>query len=568
MLAGKLKEAKGLRLILGYFGLFMIVEGLVTIFPLAILAFYRNEWECYLDFLVPGVGSMALGALIFLMTTAFRKKGKLQKNEDSLLLVLLWISALAIGALPFYLTQFPILNNNNDSINLGMSYTESFFEATSGYSTTGLTVIPQKVYLSGLDSSDYGWSHVFLFHRAIMQFVGGAGLVLLVASIISSKNNFKLFFAEGHNDRLLPNLGKNAKLIFGIYSGWIFVGSVALWLAGMTPFDAFCHATAALATGGFGTRADSLAYYSSNAYQSLSNGNLLYTGNGLAIEGITCLLMIAGQTNFVLHTLLLTGKIKELSRDIEIKTATFVIIVATIITTLVTYNEHVNYYDYLEDMSIWTSLRYNFFNVVSTVTTTGFTNFPSMAYLGHFTIFISIIIMSIGGGMGSTAGGLKQYRVALLAKEFSSSFKNRYSSERFLHTNTIVRMGQVKEIEADEVKEATDYSILYIAFTLLGAIALLCLKDVKDIINAEEAAYEWSSALSSAGITVIDFADYKASNGTIHYDALLWLLTTAMFLGRLEILPVFYALKRIFVTPIENIQKHLQKKKHSKSMEE
>ncbi len=568
MLKGKLKEAKGLRLILGYFGLFMIVEGLVTIFPLVILAFYHNEWECYLDFLVPGVGSMALGSLIFLMTTAFRKKGKLQKNEDSLLLVLIWISALAIGALPFYLTQFSILNNNNDAINLGMSYTESFFEATSGYSTTGLTVIPQKVYLSGLDSSDYGWSHVFLFHRAIMQFVGGAGLVLLVASIISSKNNFKLFFAEGHNDRLLPNLGKNAKLIFGIYSGWIFVGSVALWLAGMTPFDAFCHATAALATGGFGTRADSIAYYSSSAYQSLTNGNLLYTGNGLAIEGITCLLMIAGQTNFVLHTLLLTGRIKELSKDIEIKTATFVIIVATIITTLVTYNEHVNYYEYLEDMSIWTSLRYNFFNVVSTVTTTGFTNFPSMAYLGHFTIFISIIIMSIGGGMGSTAGGLKQYRVALLAKEFSSSFKNRYSSERFLHTNTIVRMGQVKEIEADEVKEATDYSILYIAFTLLGATALLCLKDVKDAINAEEAAYEWSSALSSTGITVIDFADYKASNGIIHYDALLWLLTTAMFLGRLEILPIFYALKRILVTPIESIQKHLQKKKHLKSMEE
>ncbi len=555
-----LKEAKGLRLILGYFGLFMIVEGLVTVFPLAILAFYPKEWECYLDFVIPAAGYVIVGALISLFTIAFRKKGKLQKNEDSLLLVLLWISALIAGAFPFYLTSFQEINNGNAAINLGMSFTDSFFESTSGYSATGLTVFPEKAFLTGVDSSSYGWAHVFLFHRAIMQFVGGVGLVLLVASVISSKNNFKLFFAEGHNDRLLPNLGKNAKLIFGIYFGWIVVGSLALWAAGMTPFDSFCHATAALATGGFSTRYQSVMFYSTTTYSSFANGNLLYTGNALAIEGITCVLMLAGATNFVLHTLLLTGKIKNFSKDIEIKTAAALIIFSTIVTALVTFNEHTYYYDEQEAISIWLSLRYNFYNIVSSVTTTGFTNFPSLHYLGHFSVFIALIGMSIGGGMGSTGGGLKQYRFALLFKEFSSSFKNRYSSDRYLHTNTITRLGQTKEIDQDEVKEATDYSILYIGFLILGIVALLCLRNV----DLEEASYEWGTSLSGTGITIIDFASYKEENGLVHYNTLLWLLDVAMLLGRLEILPAFYGIRRLFVTPIDDLKKHHQKKKRLK----
>ena len=136
------KEAKGLRLVLGYFGLFMIVEGFVTLFPLTILAFYPQEWECYLDFLVPGGGYIGLGFLLWLFTIAFYKNGKLGKNEDALLLVLLWISAFVIGAFPFWLTKFGVLNHQNPAINLNMSFTEAFFESTSGYSATGLTVLP------------------------------------------------------------------------------------------------------------------------------------------------------------------------------------------------------------------------------------------------------------------------------------------------------------------------------------------------------------------------------------------------------------------------------------------
>lgn len=558
------KEAKGLRLIIGYFGLFLVVAGLVTIFPLFILAFYPQEWECYMDFLLPGGASIIVGLLLYLLTIAFREKGKLEKNEDSVLLVLLWLAALAIGALPFFLTRYPFLNNDNLDINLDMSYTESFFEATSGYSTTGLTVLPTKVFLTGVDSSDYGWSHVFLFHRAIMHFVGGIGLVLIVASVISSKNNFKLFFAEGHNDRLLPNLGRNAKLILGIYSCWVAVGSLALWLAGMTPFDSFCHSVAALATGGFSTRANSLMFYSSETYMSFSNGNLLYTGNGLAMEIITEVLMIAGATNFVLHTFILTGKLKSFFKDAEVKTSAFIIIVAAILTTLMTFVEHSYYYEGMETISIWTSLRYNLYNIITCITTTGFTNYPSVQYLGHFAIFVALIVMSIGGGMGSTSGGLKQYRLSLLAKEFSATFKNRNASKRYEHSVTVTRLGQTKEVDQESLSEATNYLIVYTSVVLLGGFSLLCLRN----INLEEALFEWGVALSSAGITIIDFAAYKVENGLVQYNVLIWLLSLAMFLGRMEIMPLLYAIRGVVQMPFEEMAKHRQKKKIMKNMQE
>ena len=559
------KEAKGLRLVLGYFGLFMIVEGFVTLFPLTILAFYPQEWECYLDFLVPGGSYIGLGFLLWLFTIAFYKNGKLGKNEDALLLVLLWISAFVIGAFPFWLTKFGVLNHQNPAINLNMSFTEAFFESTSGYSATGLTVIPETVFLTGVDSSSYGWAHVFLFHRTIMQFIGGVGLVLLVASVISSKNNFKLFFAEGHNDRLLPNLGRNAKLIFGIYFGWIAAGTLALWTAGMTPFDAFCHSTAALATGGFSTRSNSIMFYSSETYMGFGNGNLLYTGNGLIIEGITLVLMIAGATNFVLHTFLLSGKIKHFAKDVEIQTALFLIIVCTIFTSVVTFQEHsYTYSDSIDHIDFWTSLRYSVFNIVSSITTTGFTNFPSITYLGHFSVFVGLVVMTIGGGMGSTAGGLKQYRVALLLKEFRWSFKYKNSSDRYLNVKSVTRLGQKKEVDDGSIFEATNYTVLYVTFLVLGTFTLLCLKNT----TLEDSIYEWGTSLSGTGISIMDFVAYKGDAGVGYYNGLLWALDVAMLLGRLEILPVFYALNRFFVVPLENAAKKHQANKAKRSLME
>lgn len=553
------KTVKGFPLILGYFGLFLVLEGVVTIFPLAILLFYPGEWMCYLDFLVPGLSAMALGFLLVLLFLVGRKKGRLAKHEDSVLLVLIWLSAFAIGALPFYLTGVPSLNGGDSNMSLGMSYTESFFEATSGYTTNGMSLVPSSMYLVGVDSVDYPCSHIFLFHRAFMQFTGGVGLVLLVTSLISSDNSFKLFFAEGHNDRLLPNASRNAKLIFGIYSAWVAFGTLALWLAGMAPFDAFCFSVASLATGGFSSREGSLTYFASESYE----GNMLYKGNIYAMEAVTCLLMLAGAMNFVLHTFLLKGKWKDFFKDIEIKVVIFILIVCTLLGALATYldasvykESYLTAYYGSEGISFWQSLRYSFFSMVTSISTTGHVNYSDVRMLGHFAVFLSILVMSVGGGMGSTAGGLKQFRVGILAKELRFKIKNDATSDRLLKPNTYYRLGQEERVEEDVLHEAIDYSSLYLVFLFVGSLSLLLLQD----LDIEESIYMWSTSITSQGVSIISFTGYKAAHSLVQYDSLVWILSFAMFIGRLEIYPLINAIRHVSVEFVQSIGDKMRKR--------
>lgn len=551
------KSATGIRLILGYLGLSMVGEGLVSLFPLAILLFYPQEWAIYLDFLVPSGTAMVLGFLLWLSTLAGRKAGKLARNEDAVLLTLLWIMAFALGAFPFYLTKFPALNGGDSALDLGVSYSESFFEATSGYTATGLTVMPTKLFLTGVDSSPYPAAHVFLFHRAWMQFIGGVGLVLLITSLISSKNNFKLFFAEGHNDRLIPNIGRNAKVLFGIYAILILIGSISLWLAGMTPFDAVCHSIGGIATGGFSTRFNSIEFYSTTAYSSLDKGNLVYTGNAIAIEIVTEFIMLAGATNFVLQTFVVRGQWNKYRKDIEVRTMFILVVTLSLFAALSTYLQG-NVYRIGEPLDFVTSLRYNTFYIISSISTTGFMN-HSLPALGHMTIMLGVLAMAIGGGMGSTAGGLKQYRVAILIKQFAWSIKNRDLSPRYRVPRNHVRLGEVRPIDAKTTAEALSYLVTYLCFSLFGIMALLFCPNV----GYEAAVHEWSTALAGQGADLLDLFSYRANNPLEAYNSVLWILNVGMLLGRLEIIPVLMAIRHVTFDAAEGFLQKRRMKKHA-----
>lgn len=549
-------EAKGYRLVFGYLGIFLAFEGLVTFVPLSLLAFYPREYECWLDYAIPGIVAILIGALLYGLLLGGRPKARFAKNEDSLLLILLWLSAILIGALPFYLSQFSILSYGNSSVSLGLNFTESIFESTSAYSTTGLTVFPNEAFLTGPDSSAYVCAHVYLFHRAFMQFVGGVGLVLIVASAISDRYNLKLYFAEGHNDRLMPNLGRSAKLIFGIYFGLVVVGAFSLWLAGMTPFDAICHSASAISTGGFGTRSANVAFYQTSAFA----GNGVMGGNSLAIEVILMALMLAGATNIVLHTFLLTGKIRKYLQDIEVRLAFFIVVFFTILSTLSTL--------YLFDdgittgLNFWASLRYSVFNVVSSLTTTGFSNYadfhalPSAGFsqysgivpLGEAAVFISIVLMTIGGGVGSTGGGIKQYRIGLMLKECRWSAQYKHSSSRTINPHPVTRLGETKEVDREAADESRNYVVLYLIFLTVGSLATMLLP----LITCEQGLYQFASALSDSGLSIVDFFAYKAAS-LPGYLGLLWILTAGMFFGRLEILPAYFGMSRLVGDPLEKL---------------
>jgi len=565
----KKAPAKGFRLIFGYLGLFLAFEGVVILFPLLTLIFYPGEWKVLLDFIIPAVFDIGVGILLYKLLVSGREKMRFKPKEDAVLLVLIWLGAILSGALPFFLTQFAFLNFGDANASLGMSFSESFFEATSGFTTTGLTLFPKTAYLDGTISSPlgvdscstYGYSHVFLFHRAFMQFIGGVGLVLLLTSIIASRQNFKLYFAEGHNDQIVPNLAKSAKIIFAVYFGWVVVGSLGLWLAGMPPFEAICTSMGCLGTGGFSTRSESIYFFSKMMPLGEVTNFSYVVKSGLGIEIITCVLMLAGATSLVLHTFALRGKFKDFFGDIEVVLAGALLVIGIVIcSTSITY-----LYDEGQGLDFLTSLRYGSYFTVTSLTTSGYANFPSILKLGPVCYLMGWILMTIGGGMGSTAGGIKQYRIGLLGKEFYWFLRYHDTSDRTISPRVVRRLGIVKQVDDGAVKEARNYTLLVLVFFVVGTVALLFFPSLPGLSQPEwfqRCFYEFMNGFTSEGMSSMDYVAYKAAYPGA-YNGFIWILTMAMFFGRLEIIPIIFALWRFIVDPIREMRLNAKKARPS-----
>ena len=224
------------RAILGYTGLICLISGLVIISPLLALVAYPEELPLAWGFLVPGaiLGVVGLGLWQLL---APKKATSLTLQEGSVIVVLAWLVAILVGTVPFMTIQ-------------GLNFTQAMFESTSGWTTTGLSVVDVTKA-----------SRLILLYRSIIELFGGAGLAIITLSAIAGPAGSGLTSAEGRSEQLVPNVRRSAKLVLAIYTGYNIVGTIALKLAGMNWFDAVNHAFAALSTGGFSTRAESIAYW-------------------------------------------------------------------------------------------------------------------------------------------------------------------------------------------------------------------------------------------------------------------------------------------------------------------
>jgi len=563
--------ARGWRLIAGYLGAFLMLIGAIVLIPMFMMIFFPRESAAWASFLITGSSAIIIGFLVYFFCLAGAEKGKLEKHQDSLLLVLLWLMALVVGAFPFFLHGY---------LSPGAykySFFEGLFESTSGFTTTGLTVYRHYLdcYMDtsgewheitiGVDPAVISASisancpHIFIFYRSVLHFFGGVGLVLIAASAISDAHGLKLYTAEGHNDKLLPNLKKSSRLILTIYAGYILAGTIALWLFGMDWFDALQHSVAALATGGLSSRSTSFYYFLNpdtlssykQAYAGISSGcifsnlsgfNGIMPINTMGMEIVGVILMLLGATNFVIHTELFTAKFKQLFRDIEIRLVLFLFAIGVPLMLLGTLTQ----WSGDGTIGFGTALRYAIFQFVSCLTTTGFSNVKTILYLGPSVLFLSVITMNIGGGMGSTAGGLKQYRTAICLKDVWLEIRYHSSSKHILNPKPFYRFGVKRQLGDAEFKDASRYSIVYVGVILFGAVIIALLPT----ITFDQAIYEVSSAISSAGNSMIDFLAYSAeaaAAGRIYsYNILLVILVVYMFLGRLEILPVFYAASYVF----------------------
>lgn len=524
------KEVTGIRLVLGYLGIFLIFVGLLTCVPLIALIWYKSEYTVYLNFVIPAGINVVLGLLLYFIFIFKRKKGKIKKFQDSMLLVLIWLAAIITGALPFVFAKY--------FQGMQMSFSEGFFEAASAYTTTGLTVFKDYV-----DITDAIAPHVYTLHRSWMQFVGGVGLVLLLASVLGNQANLPLYLSEGHSDKLLPSLGRSAKLIAGIYVFYNILGSLGLWLCGLDWFDAINTSMCALSGGGMSPQSENIAAY--NKFEGSKELNGVLPVNPIAIQSVVMVLVIFASISFVLHTFLLKGRFRDFLKDSEIKfaIANFCIIYIVLVFSSFFSYANINSVRYFNEEGVRLSFNALFYYINST-TNSGFMNttLPEMVNMGRPVIYLLIFVMLIGGGMGSTAGGIKKYRVMIDVKYILVSIHYKFAPAKQMYPLTVFRYGKTKEITHSDTKEAFNYTFIFMV--IFGVcLAILCFLPK---MSLQSSAFTLASAISNTGLgyiemdgTLVDIVGY-CSNFPSEGNVFLWVCSIAMILGRLEIFPLLY----------------------------
>lgn len=471
------------RAILGYTGLLILIAGLLILSPLLLLLFYPTEVSQAPGFVLAGLG-LAVPGLILWRRLIPRPAVSLTMPEGAVIVVLTWLLAIVIGAIPFLMTS-------------GLNLTQALFESTSSWTTAGLSVV------------DVGRaSPLVLFYRSVLQLAGGAGLAIIMLSALAGPVGPGLTVAEGRSEQLLPHVRRSARLVFTMYAGYVLAGIIALKAAGMNWFDAVNHAFAALSTGGFSTRAESIAYW-----------------NNPAVELVIIILMLLGTLNFLTAYTLFQRKFRSVWRNSEVRQTVLLILIGIAVLVVgVTGGLYA---------SLGTSLRVALFNVVSALSTTGFSTVDYARWNGLGWLVL-IVFMLIGGGTGSTAGGIKQARIHVLLKGLAWEFRRRLLPRNAITEPNLWRGEQRVFIGDDQLRRVALFVFLYLLVFFVGS-GLIAAHGYP----LQDSMFEFSSALSTVGISV----------GITAPDAppgVLWTEILAMGLGRLEFFTIVVGLIKIF----------------------
>lgn len=431
------------------------------------------------------VGSAAITLFIgttFILTNRIGR-GPMSVRQAFLLTSASWMVIAVFGALPFAFSS------------LDLSYTDAFFEAMSGITTTGSTVI------LGLDAAPPG----LLIWRSILQWLGGIGFIVTAVAVLPmlQVGGMQLFRAESSekSEKAMPRVAQIATGIALIYLAFTAAISVALWLAGMTAFDATAHAMTTIATGGFSTRDLSIAYYDS-----------------ALVETILICGMVAGGIPFVLYLQAVRGRVWLLLGDSQVRW--FLAILACAISVLALANHILN------GLPLLAAIRYSAFNTVSVMTGTGYATSDFSAW-GPFATAAFFFLMFVGGCAGSTTCGVKVFRFQIL---YAAA---RAQIDRLIQPHGVFVAYYNRRPITEQVMDSVMafffiYAVTFAAVALaLGIIGL-------DMVTATSAA---ATAISNVGPGLGHIIGPAGTFAPLP-DAAKWVLSFGMLLGRLEFFTV------------------------------
>jgi trk system potassium uptake protein TrkH len=476
-----------LRPVLFVIGVLCVTTGPLLMFcALVDLASDHPDWQI---FVLSAVLSVGFGML--LSTATWSRSFRLTLRQGFLLTVLSWVVMSIIGALPLYFSSLPI------------SLAGAYFEAVSGFTTTGSTVIV------GLDGLPPG----LLLWRGLMQWVGGLGVIALGIILLPFLriSGMQLFRMESSDvsEKATARIVVLIRQITLLYVTVTAVGMFALLALGLTPLDAATHAMTAISTGGFSTHDMSVAFFQSRS-----------------VEAVLCVMMLIGGITFPLLVLVFHGRPGALLRDEQSRAYIVIVVVAALLIAAwrvaATGTE-------VED-AVWPA----FFNVVSVITTTGFASADYIAW-GSFPETMFLLITMIGGCTGSTSGGIKIYRILILAKAVRNQVLTRLQPHRVIRITYNDRL-----VDDDVVRSVSTF-----VWSFLLALAVLTAAVSAAGVDTLSAVSGVAQALANVGPGVGPVVG-PAGNFSTMPESALWVLSAAMLLGRLEVIVVLVVLSPVF----------------------
>lgn len=455
------------------------LEAVTLLIPVVAAIYYKEGLMPYLlTFLICFCSGFFLNKL--------KANNRFYTRDGYFTVGLIWIVTCVTGALPFYFSGY------------FSSFVDCFFEATSGFTTTGATILTD---IEGLPNGILMW-------RSFTHWLGGMGVLVLATAIMPmfDINSKYLTLAESPGpifSKLVPKQSQTSKILYSIYIALTVILVLCLRIAGMPWYDALLHAFSTAGTGGFSNKNASIAAY-----------------NSMTIEMIIAVFMIIFSINFAIHFLILTKRIKEAFQSDELK---FFLGIVGFATLLICFNIHPLYQTPIE------AFRYAFFQVSSIISTTGFSTTDWLLW-PHFSQTVLVLIMFIGACAGSTGGGVKCSRVLVLLRYM----------KREIHIISHPRSVEIVKLDGQVVKEKTVSSILlflgvYVAIILVSTLILS--------LDNYSFAVSFSSALTSISNVGPGLEDVgPVFNFSILSPLSKMTMAITMMIGRLEIFPILVLL--------------------------
>ncbi len=466
------------RMIFYLSGQILRVLGVLMLLPIVTALIY-NEPASRNAFIITALVLIAAGTLI----TFKKPKNKSMYNREGLATVAIaWLTVSIFGAVPFFLSgEIP-------------NFADCIFEMTSGFTTTGSTVLTD---IGAMSKSCLMW-------RSFSHFLGGMGVLVFMLAILPHNDTRTMHIIRAESPgptvgKLVSKMSFSVRILYGMYIALTIVMVIFLLFGGMNFFEALCYAFASAGTGGFG----------------LTNGSV-GDFDSLYIEIVISVFLTLFSLNFTLFYLLLTKKFMQVFKNEELRLFLGICAVSIIAIALNIMHQY---------GSFWTGLRHSSFQVFSIISTTGYStvNYTDWPY---FSQIILILLMCIGGCAGSTGGGLKVMRILLLAKLSLKGIRS------IINPRAVISIKcDGKSVDKDVIQGVTAYFIIYIFLLAISTIILSL--DGKDIATTFTAVVTCVNN-AGPGLGMID----PSGNFSGFSDWAVLFMSFIMLLGRLEVYPL------------------------------